>query len=106
MAWMTPATMPVMKMSAASGSMLVDGRMPGMATVADLAKLKVATGRAAEVLFLRLMIAHHQGGIAMARAIQPLTDRPEVRTLAEAIQTAQTAEIDQMQQLLAQRAAP
>jgi len=47
------------------------------------------------------MIQHHTAGIAMARAIQPLTDRPEVLTLAQAVVSAQAAEIDQMKTLLA-----
>lgn len=87
-----------------SGSMLLpDGRMPGMASAADLAALQAASGRDAEMRFLTLMIAHHQAGIAMARAVLPLTDRPEVRALAEAIVTAQTAEIEQMTTLLQAR---
>ncbi|WP_137121288.1 DUF305 domain-containing protein [Segeticoccus rhizosphaerae] len=78
-------------------------RMPGMASPADLARLKSATGKDAEILFLRLMIAHHRAGIAMAQAIQPLTDRPQVLDLARAMAGAQQAEIEQMQQLLRQR---
>jgi uncharacterized protein (DUF305 family) len=88
----------------APGSMLLqDGRMPGMATPADLAKLKSSSGEDAETVFLNLMITHHTAGIAMARAIQPLTDRPEVLTLAKAVVSAQAAEIDQLNTLLAAR---
>ena len=85
-----------------SGSMLLpDGRMPGMASPADLRTLQSSSGKDAETLFLKLMIQHHTAGIAMARAIQPLTDRPEVLTLAQAVVSAQAAEIDQMKTLLA-----
>lgn len=74
--------------------------MPGMASDAQLAQLREATGRDAERLFLQLMIAHHDGGIAMAEAVLASTVRPEVRQLASAIQTAQRAEVEQMTQML------
>ncbi len=45
-----------------------DGTMPGMATEAQLDELRAATGVEAERIFLRLMIAHHEGGVAMADA--------------------------------------
>lgn len=79
------------------------GRMPGMASAADLAKLEAATGKDAEILFLRLMITHHRAGIAMAQAIQPLTERPQVLNLAKAMASAQRTEIQQLQQLQSQR---
>ena len=79
--------------------------MPGMASPADLDKLKAANGTDAEILFLRLMIIHHRAGIAMAQAIQPLSELPQVLDLARAMADAQQAEIEQMQQLLRQRGA-
>lgn len=78
-------------------------RMPGMATDAQLRSLRDATGREAEVLFLRLMIAHHRGGVAMASTARRLAESPEVRSLAGAIAAAQRAEITQMRQLLRDR---
>src|SRR5262249_721199 len=41
-------------------------RMPGMASEAELQQLRDATGRAADILFLQLMTAHHEGGLHMA----------------------------------------
>lgn len=41
--------------------------MPGMATSQEMAELESASGTDLDVLFLRLMIRHHQGGIPMAR---------------------------------------
>ncbi len=76
----------------------------GMATPKELAALRAATGVEAERQFLTLMIRHHQGGIQMAKAVLAKTNRVEVRTLAQAIVTAQGAEITQMQQLLDARA--
>jgi uncharacterized protein (DUF305 family) len=47
--------------------------------------------------FLEAMIAHHQGAIEMARMAQPMAEHEELKTLADAIITAQQAEIEQMQ---------
>ncbi len=80
-----------------------DGSMPGMATPAQLAELKAATGVEAERIFLRLMINHHTGGVAMAQAAVAQARTPEVRTLAGAIAAAQTSEIALLQQMLAAR---
>ncbi len=77
--------------------------MPGMASDAQMDELRATHGVEAERLFLKLMIAHHQGGIEMAKAIQPLTDRPEVDYLASTIVQGQEAEIATMQQMLADR---
>ena len=60
-----------------------DGTMPGTATAAQIAELEAATGVEAERIFLRLMIAHHTGGIAMAQAAAAEARTPEVKTLAE-----------------------
>ncbi|HYN66750.1 MAG TPA: DUF305 domain-containing protein [Ornithinibacter sp.] len=77
-----------------------DGTMPGMATPAQLAELEAATGVEAERIFLRLMIAHHTGGVAMAEAALADARTPEVRTLAGAISAAQASEIRLLQQML------
>ena len=74
-----------------------------MATPAQLQSLQQATGVEAERQFLTMMIAHHKGGVQMAQAALRLATRPEVLTLARAIDTAQTAEITQLQQLLEDR---
>lgn len=79
------------------------GVMPGMATPQQVAQLAAANGAEAERLFLRLMIEHHRGGVAMAEAILH-TDQPEVRVLARAVVGAQAAEIAVMEGLLSQRA--
>ena len=79
--------------------------MPGMATLAQLAKLKTLSGTAAEVFYLQLMIAHHKGGVEMAQAILGLTDRAEVVQLANGMMTSQQSEIDLMESMLADRGA-
>ena len=77
--------------------------MPGMASDEQLAELEGASGVEAERLFLELMIEHHRGGVEMAEAVIPLTNRDEVQRLAQTIVTGQTSEIDYMQELLAER---
>ncbi|XVQ88591.1 DUF305 domain-containing protein [Microbispora siamensis] len=81
------------------------GTMPGMATEEEMNRLRQATGRDAEVLFLQLMIRHHQGGVEMAEGLLKLSDRDEVRALAQHIVDGQNAEIRTMTDLLAKRGA-
>jgi uncharacterized protein (DUF305 family) len=75
--------------------------MPGMASDADVQKLRDASGAGAEILFLELMIEHHKGGVEMAEAVLPLTERPEVTYLADTIVAGQQAEIATMEDMLA-----
>ena len=82
------------------------GLMPGMASDAELEQLRRASGRAAEILFLQLMIRHHEGGVAMARAILAQSDRDEVVTMARSIESSQAGEIALMTEMLAERRAP
>jgi copper transport protein len=67
--------------------------MPGMASPEELDRLQRASPEEADVLFLQLMIPHHEAALPMAEAILERTDRPEVQQLAEAIYTSQQAEI-------------
>jgi uncharacterized protein (DUF305 family) len=84
---------------------LTPGVMPGMASEADLNRLRAAQGKDAEILFLQLMIRHHEGGVEMAQGLLKLSDRPEVRSLAQHIVDSQTSEINLMKDLLARRGA-
>ena len=79
--------------------------MPGMASDADVQKLRDASGVEAEMLFLELMIEHHKGGVEMAEAVLPLTKRTEVTYLADTIVAGQQAEIATMEDMLAARKA-
>jgi uncharacterized protein (DUF305 family) len=77
--------------------------MMGMQPQAKVNALQTLELPQAEIEFLRLMIAHHRGGVLMAEAVLAQTQRSEVRRLAESIVTAQTGEIDYMRDLLRQR---
>ena len=78
------------------------GRM-GMASQEDVNALRTLPVAEAETSFLKLMILHHQGGVAMAQMALKLPVRPEVQRLAASIIESQQSEIDFMQQLLAER---
>jgi uncharacterized protein (DUF305 family) len=77
--------------------------MPGMATEDELAELRSLSGTAFDVDFLRLMIRHHQGGLAMAQYAMKHADVPAVRTLARSIAETQTAETTTMARMLSAR---
>lgn len=105
MAWMTgPAGHDGMNMGG-STPMLVNGLMPGMATDAELAKLRSLSGKDLDVYFLQLMLRHHEGGTAMAQYARDNASQPAVRTLAQSILISQGAEMDQMKLMLAARGA-
>jgi uncharacterized protein (DUF305 family) len=80
--------------------MPVDGLMPGMATSEQLAALRAAEGTAADIIFLQLMIPHHQGGVAMAQAAVDQAQSTPVKLLAQGMVDGQSLEIDYMQELL------
>ncbi|WP_082589281.1 DUF305 domain-containing protein [Nostocoides sp. Soil756] len=105
--WGLPQTGPTRPMAWVGGEHAAHGEagvpMPGLATAAQLDQLRAAQGVAADRLFLRLMIAHHQGGVEMAQAALAQARTPEVRTLAGAIATAQTSEIALMEGMLRER---
>jgi uncharacterized protein (DUF305 family) len=79
--------------------------MPGMATTAELAKLRGLRGKAMDVYFLQLMIRHHKGGLEMAQYGAAHAAEPYVRTMAGAIVTAQQNEVVTMEQMLRERGA-
>jgi uncharacterized protein (DUF305 family) len=81
---------------------VADHLMPGMATPDQLDRLEALHGRALDVLFLQLMIRHHQGGLPMARYALAHAAEPHVRDLAQSMVNSQTAEIIEMEQLLRQ----
>ena len=79
-----------------------DGLMPGMATPAQLTRLTSSHGKAMDVLFLQLMIRHHQGGVEMARYAVGHAREDYVRTMAGHMVANQTTEIIEMERMLRQ----
>jgi uncharacterized protein (DUF305 family) len=80
-----------------------EGRMPGMASPEEINDLQQASPEEAEVLFLQLMIPHHEAAVPMAEAVLEETDRKEVERLAGSIVASQQAEIELMRGLLQKR---
>lgn len=80
--------------------------MPGLATPAQVAELRTLDGVDAEVRFLELMIAHHQGAVDMAEAVLERSSTEVVVALAQSIVDSQTSEIELMESMLAERGAP
>jgi uncharacterized protein (DUF305 family) len=87
--WNEPTTMP-------SGH-----SMDGMMSDADMKKLGSAQGAEAARLFLKQMIAHHEGAIMMAKTENTAGKNADAVKLSKDIVTAQETEIQQMQKLLA-----
>lgn len=75
--------------------------MSGMLDDSALKELEDAQGTAAAKLFLRQMIAHHEGAIMMANAETSAGKDSKAVALSKDITAAQTAEIEEMQELLA-----
>lgn len=77
--------------------------MPGMANSRDLTALSASSGKPAEILFLQLMIRHHQGGVdTAADAARRAGDRYVKEAALEMVKD-QTDEIQLMIVMLDQR---
>ena len=76
--------------------------MPGMATVAELNALREAQGNAMDRMFLKLMLRHHQGGLAMLDDAAANAAVPVIRSLAARISFHQKEETQTINALLAQ----
>lgn len=70
--------------------------MPGLASEEEIDALRDATGSEADEQFLRLMIEHHVGGVAMAEEALDRASDGDVVDLATAMATAQRSEISEM----------
>ncbi|GGO44973.1 DUF305 domain-containing protein [Streptomyces lasiicapitis] len=96
MEWMDMSGMP----SAGDGSL-----MPGMATNAQMKRLGELNGKQAEVFYLKLMTAHHKGGIHMAQGCVERCEVPVERRLAQGMVESQESEVKLMADLLSARGA-
>jgi uncharacterized protein (DUF305 family) len=108
MGWMDSGTMDGTTMSGHDMAHMdgadADGAvMPGMATETELATLRSLSGSEFDVMFLQLMIRHHQGGLDMAQYGAEHAELPVVRGLARSIAETQTAETTTMEAMLRAR---
>ena len=74
--------------------------MPGMATQAEMDKLKSLHGKESDIYFLQLMIRHHEGGAQMMAYAQEHATNPVVSNFAAKMLVAQTGEIQTMTGML------
>ena len=74
--------------------------MPGMASSDQLRALRAASGDQMDVLFLQLMLRHHEGGVIMLQYASEHASVPEVRNLAAQMLSAQSSESEYLKQLL------
>ncbi|OZC50120.1 DUF305 domain-containing protein [Rhodococcus sp. RS1C4] len=79
--------------------------MPGMATSDELAALRQATGPAVDVMFLQLMLRHHQGGLSMMEYAADHAETPALVRLAQSMISTQESESTLMTQMLAEKGA-
>lgn len=77
--------------------------MPGMASSAELAELRAATGPALDVLFLQLMLRHHAGGAEMLTYAADHAVSSVVRQFAASVASTQRSEQENLTSLLAER---
>ncbi|MET4925501.1 DUF305 domain-containing protein [Streptomyces sp. PSRA5] len=73
--------------------------MPGMATDAQLAKLRAAKGEAFDDLFISLMVTHHQGAVTMATEALSGGKNIQLEEMANDVIAQQTSEINRMRSL-------
>ncbi|MET9503292.1 DUF305 domain-containing protein [Streptomyces sp. NPDC006622] len=74
--------------------------MPGMATEAQLKKLRAASGEPFDRLFLTLMITHHEGAITMAADVKAQGNNIRIEEMADDVVAEQTTEITRMRAML------
>ncbi|MEU8588039.1 DUF305 domain-containing protein [Streptomyces sp. NPDC048664] len=74
--------------------------MPGMMSDAAMGELRNLTGDAFDGAFLKMMIGHHEGAVAMAKTERAKGAYGPARTMAASVITAQSAEITEMNALL------
>ncbi|MEU8006121.1 DUF305 domain-containing protein [Catellatospora sp. NPDC049111] len=82
------------------------GMMPSMGPMPDMGRMQNMTGEQFDRMFLQMMIAHHEDAVAMAKAEIAGGANPAVKQLAAKIQASQTAQIQQMRQMLGATPSP
>jgi uncharacterized protein (DUF305 family) len=94
--WGQPLDMPGMEgMDDMDGMEGMDD-MDGMMSAEEMTALAALSGPEFDSAWATAMIVHHEGAVSMAQTVKASGSNPEVLTLADAIISAQQAEIDQM----------
>lgn len=75
--------------------------MGGMATEEQMTELEAAHGADFDKLFVELMIAHHEGAVAMAEEHHAEGQNGDAAAIADAVIETQTAEIATLQEIQA-----
>lgn len=74
-------------------------QMPGMSsTNMDMSHMQSMTGHALDMMFIDMMIPHHEGALAMGQDALTKAEHPELKELSGTIIEKQKKEIGQMQQ--------
>ena len=73
------------------------GAMPGMMTDDQMRQLRMAPADKFDLMFLRMMIAHHEGAITIARSELSNGQNTDAHQLAQRIIDAQQREVTEMQ---------
>jgi uncharacterized protein (DUF305 family) len=94
---MTPSSALVTSCGGTSGSMTGH---EGMSSSAPAASTQSAAFNDADAMFAQSMVAHHNGAIEMARTEQANGSNPQAKEPAKTIETAQQAEVAQLQKIL------
>ena len=82
-----------------------DTSSPGMNPGMDMDHMKtMKAGRAYDVMFIDMMVPHHENAVKMSKAALASAEHPEVKKLAQQIIDMQTKEIDQMKKWKAELA--
>jgi uncharacterized protein (DUF305 family) len=81
------------------GMALPEEQMPGMASDEQIDALRAATGSEATDLFIELMVAHHEAGVAMADFAAERAETGTAKNLARNFAAAQRGEIAELAEL-------
>jgi uncharacterized protein (DUF305 family) len=97
--WLHSWNVPVPSAGSPMGRMDHDaaGAMPGMMTNDQMRQLKMAPADKFDQMFLRMMIAHHEGAITIARSELSNGQNTDARQLAQHIIDAQQREVTEME---------
>ena len=105
-----------MKARAAFATLVAALLLSGCGTAPDAPATEVAAAQAAiqaegdhndtDVMYLQMMVAHHEQGLEMVRLAAKRAARDEIRTLAQAVDATQSDEVALMTSWLKQWSAP